>query len=504
MEMCVAGECVTRECEAASSFCSGNTVRKCADDGLSSQELDTCTAGEYCEAQSASCVPGTCAPNQPACDGNRATVCNANGSGYEAGGMVCGDGTSCDAGLCALQVCTPGEDFCEAGSVRACAQNGLASMVKSECSLDQYCDEDTVSCQDEICTPNTATCDDNDAVTCNAEGSATTTTSCEGQTPYCVAGHCVECQPGERRCSGAQPQLCSDDGGWVNDGAACSGALVCDVYGGSTCTPSPLVPGGTFNRINSASYPATVSSFRLDAREVTVAAFRSFVTAVVSSDYAPAAGSGKHAHLNGGSGLALTSGGFETGWNSNWNDELPGTRGGWNSALGCFAATWTSEPANNENKPINCVNWFQAQAYCIRNLGFLPSEAEWNYAAAGGAEQRTYPWGATEPAANANLAAWGCYYSGACNATAIAPVGVIPAGNGRYGHSDLAGNVAEWTLDNSMLMQSCNDCATLGSATTRGGHFASFFASELATTSRPSVSRSTSTGTVGFRCARSP
>ena len=38
------------------------------------------------------------------------------------------------------------------------------------------------------------------------------------------------------------------------------------------------------------------------------------------------------------------------------------------------------------------MNWFESYAFCIWDGGFLASEAEWNYAAAGGSEQRYYPW----------------------------------------------------------------------------------------------------------------
>jgi formylglycine-generating enzyme required for sulfatase activity len=49
--------------------------------------------------------------------------------------------------------------------------------------------------------------------------------------------------------------------------------------------------------------PATVSGFRLDKFEVTVGRFRQYVK-YLSTGLAPGTGAGKHAHLNGGQGLA--------------------------------------------------------------------------------------------------------------------------------------------------------------------------------------------------------
>jgi formylglycine-generating enzyme required for sulfatase activity len=299
---------------------------------------------------------------------------------------------------------------------------------------------------------------------------------------------------------------------------SCAGlAADCGPSANESCCASPTVTGGTFNRDDDASYPAKITSFRLDKYEVTVGRFRKFVAAVVAG-WLPAAGSGKHTYLNGGNGLAdSAAAGYEPGWDTTWNASLPPSKATWDSSsyLACDSAyaTWTPSSAGNEDLPINCINWYQSAAFCIWDRGFVPSQAEWDYAEAGGSEQRLYPWGSAVPSGNATLAVFGCYYhaSGNCvGFTNLAPVGSLPAGNGLYGQADLAGNVAEWNLDwdtpNAVSNAECNDCAYLQSASARVGRGGSFFfyASLLPSTFHDSVPPAARSFDLGLRCGRTP
>ena len=90
--------------------------------------------------------------------------------------------------------------------------------------------------------------------------------------------------------------------------------------------------------------------------------------------------------------------------------------------------------------PVIVVNWEGAAAYCEYYGYSLPTEAQWEYAAAG-PESRVYPWG-NEWDAN-KCAHW---YNKA-PVTGSFPVGSFPAGASWCGAVDMAGNVEEWCAD---------------------------------------------------------
>ena len=147
------------------------------------------------------------------------------------------------------------------------------------------------------------------------------------------------------------------------------------------------------------------------------------------------AGAGKHVHLNLGKGLNAVGGGYETGWVASWTSSLATTASGWDMKLS--GGTWSPAPGSIENRPITNVTWFDAYAFCIWDGGFLPSEAEWNYAAAGGNEQRVYPWSLKYPPGSNDVSCANAWYSGCANANTpagqpIAVGGLSPGvtGNG--------------------------------------------------------------------------
>ena len=310
------------------------------------------------------------------------------------------------------------------------------------------------------------------------------------------------------------------DGGPVaaNCAPAGDGRTNCGSASESCCTTLP-VTGGTFSRsydgINytDPQYGATVADFRLDKYEVTVGRFRAFVGAVVGG-WTPPPGSGKHAHVNGGSGLAASGlpGGNEPGWDTAWNTTLPSSAATWDSPayLACNpASTWTPAPASNERRPINCIDWYQALAFCIWDGGFLPSEAEWNYAAAGGSEQRAYPWSSAYPPGSSTISAANAVYGG--GAAITEDVGSkSPAGNGRYGQTDLAGNVWEWALDwykTPYNETSCTNCAHLVAGSfrvIRGGSLSNDTFSLTASLRYGDDAPTVRYADVGARCARTP
>jgi len=283
---------------------------------------------------------------------------------------------------------------------------------------------------------------------------------------------------------------------------------------GISCCNVAQVPGGSFSRgydaSGSATQPgasesvsgfqslgaakATVGAFGLDTFEVTVNRFRRFMTAYDGWRAAgnPKSDTGAHPLIPG------------SGWKSEWESELPRSAEVLTQSLDCGPeSTLLDATSAQTNLPINCVSWYVAFAFCAWDGGRLPTEAEWNYAAAGD-EQRAFPWSA--PPDSLTLTGEHAVYGD----VAVAAAGSrATLDGGRFGHHDLAGNVREWTLDTCDEVASytepdgCNDCASLSGTrrARRGGDFGAD-AARSRTAYRSSADPSALQVYNGLRCAR--
>jgi sulfatase modifying factor 1 len=339
----------------------------------------------------------------------------------------------------------------------------------------------------------------------------------------CDAGKCTECVNDEKRCSVCdeadttcstnQPQTCVD-GRWQDDGNEC--ANYCDAGeciiptscgasagsrakcddAGQSCCRSFAVSGGAFKRdydggdfANDPTYPAQVSAFFLDKYEVTVGRMKQFVESYAQLDLHE--GDGKSPHIP-----------SDTGWRASL--DLPQDQAALVTQLKCDGATW-SDQEENIRLPVNCVPFNVAYAFCIWDGGRLPTETEWDFSAAGGDEQRAYPWKA--PAEGPPFTEEYAYYYAADHLLPTT-VGATPKGDGRWGQSDLAGNVSEWALDfyQDYSHELCDNCLELTASPARvrrGGSFLSV-GEVLIVSFRDQAAPDSRLSDQGFRCARDP
>lgn len=183
------------------------------------------------------------------------------------------------------------------------------------------------------------------------------------------------------------------------------------------------VPGSGFALDNEKwSHPVTVRPFRIARSPVTNAEFAEFV------------------EDGGYERLALWEGaGLE--WLQRTGAQCPVY---WKREAGHWLTRtydrWHTLPPH---QPVVHVSWFEAHAYCRWAGRRLPTEAEWEFAAATGpdpaATKRRWPWGNDAPQAQyANLYDTG----GGC-----VDVAAMAAGDSAWGCRQMIGNVWEWVQD---------------------------------------------------------
>lgn len=94
--------------------------------------------------------------------------------------------------------------------------------------------------------------------------------------------------------------------------------------------------------------------------------------------------------------------------------------------------------SGKDGHPVVGVSWYGAKAYCEWAGRSLPTEAQWEYAAAG-ADGLRFPWGDDGPDCSLSR------FLGCGNQPVQA--GGLPSGASPFGIYEMAGNVAEWVND---------------------------------------------------------
>ena len=216
------------------------------------------------------------------------------------------------------------------------------------------------------------------------------------------------------------------------------------------------VDGGRFRMGSNDGYPeeqkvhdVRVDSFWIDRHEVTNAQFALFVGAtgyVTRAERRPSAEEFPGVSSNRlvpGSAVFVSPRGAE---------HLRGAYAWWRWMPG---ADWRhpegpdSDIRSRGNHPVVHIAFEDALAYAKWLGRDLPTEAQWEYAARGGLDGASYPWGNTPDAKSRRANTWQGRFpyedEGRDGHKGTAPVGCYPA-NG-FGLFDVVGNVWEWTRD---------------------------------------------------------
>lgn len=193
------------------------------------------------------------------------------------------------------------------------------------------------------------------------------------------------------------------------------------------------IPGGTFRMGTNEGYKyegpvheVTVDPFYLDAREVTNAQFAAFVEATGHRTEAE---------------------------RQKWSTVFDPAKKEWRPVNGAYWRHPSGPGSSIKGKdefPVVQVGYHDAVAYAKWAGKRLPTEAEWEFAARGGAQDRTYSWGnELSPGGKYMANFWQGFFPRKDEAedgfAGLAPGGSFPPND--YGLYDMAANTWEWVQD---------------------------------------------------------
>jgi hypothetical protein len=197
-------DAAARTCRQPPAGCTADGVRRCRQQGANTvlevctdgrsrfATLDTCPPGEFCDPGDQQC--DVCQQgSEPTCEGNNLATCAPNGQ--TEGGQTCNSGCLTQAGADRCRNCVPGETRCEGRQLVVCrTRNGTEVPDREDCDTNQLCQATLASCTGEDCRCEQSVCD-----------------------------------PLERRCNGAQPEVCNaGQTGFQPDGASCGAEQNCN------------------------------------------------------------------------------------------------------------------------------------------------------------------------------------------------------------------------------------------------------------------------------------
>jgi formylglycine-generating enzyme required for sulfatase activity len=179
--------------------------------------------------------------------------------------------------------------------------------------------------------------------------------------------------------------------------------------GDEEAPPGPPQPWTSEREPHLGPLKVWVEPFLIDRTEVTREAYRAFL---VATGYRPP---------------FVDEPWAEDGWNWDGVDFPPGTG----------------------DHPVVLVSWYDAGEFCAWRGARLPTEAEWQLAALGPAEDgRVYPWGNAWDGSKLNHGrAGGEVFDDSDGYARTSPVGAYPAGRSLHGLEDAFGNAWEYASD---------------------------------------------------------